>query len=83
MQGLVPDLYFIFMLPIEVLMRRKIGAKEPDRIEQEEKEFYEKVLTGYKDFIRENPQMVAVFDATQTIEEIHGQVVSRVEQLLG
>lgn len=83
MQGLVPDLYFIFMLPIEVLMGRRAGAKEPDRIEQETRDFYEKVLKGYGDFIKDNPQMVAVFDATQTIEEIHGQVVSRAEQLLG
>jgi dTMP kinase len=83
MRELCPDLYLIFMLPIEVLFERMAVAKELDRIEQEKRGFYERVLKGYEDFIRDNPQMVAVFDATQSIQEIHGQVTSRVEQLLG
>ncbi|MCX6738032.1 MAG: dTMP kinase [Candidatus Parcubacteria bacterium] len=83
MKGLYPELYLIFMVPVDVILERRAAAKDVDRIEQEGPDFWEKVLQGYKDFIRDNPQMVAVFDATQSIQEIHGQVPSRVEQLLG
>jgi dTMP kinase len=83
MKGLCPALYLIFMVPVDVILERRAAAKDVDRIEQEGPDFWERVLQGYRDFIKDNPRIVAVFDGTQSIQEIHSQVVSRVEQLLG
>ena len=82
MEGVSPDLYLILMMPVEVFLERRKEKKEQDRIEQETRDFFERAIQGYNDFIKENPKKVTVFDATLSIEEIHEQIVERVKKLL-
>lgn len=82
MDGMLPDLYVILMASVEDLMQRKEHILELDRIEKEALDFYKRVLRGYQDFIDQDLEMVAVFDATLSPEEIHGQILKSVKRIL-
>jgi len=97
MEGKLPDLYLIFMLPFSEILSRRPTSLPLDRIEQEMEKslnkpsgdlldkkgggFYERVLQGYKDFIKQNPVIVAEFDGTLSREEIFSQVKAKVKKL--
>ncbi len=80
MEGKLPDLYLVLMLPFEEILLRR--PRFLDRIEQEEEDFYKRVLRGYRDFLEQNPTIATEFDATLSREEIFSQIKTRVKKLL-
>ncbi|MEA3452978.1 MAG: dTMP kinase [Patescibacteria group bacterium] len=80
MEKVLPDLYIILMASLDVLMQRK--GVDTDRIESESLEFHERVLRGYQDFIVQNPEITAVFDAGLSREKIHSQILESVKRVL-
>ena len=77
--GLVPDLTFVFDIDTETSMKR-VG-KDKDRMENAGVEFHKKVRNGYLELAKNEPDRIKVLDATQTIEEIHNQVIYLISQL--
>lgn len=71
--GLKPDLTFVFDVDIETSQSR-VGS-EKDRMESAGIEFFERVRHGFLEIAKQEPNRVKVIDSTQTIEEIHKQVV--------
>ncbi len=64
---LEPDLTLIFDAPVEIAQQRLHAATaNPDRFEQEQADFFEKVRAAYIRIARENPNRVRLIDATQT-----------------
>jgi len=78
--NLLPDLTVLLDLPAEVAMSRR-GNKgtEPDRLEREQVEFFERAREEYLRMAKE-PRFLVV-DATLSPEEIHAQVLERVAKL--
>lgn len=69
---LQPDLTLIFDAPVEIAQKRLHAATaNPDRFEQEQAAFFERVRATYLRIARENPQRVRLIDATQTPENIN------------
>jgi dTMP kinase len=69
---LQPDLTLIFDAPVEVAQQRLHAATpNPDRFEQEQAGFFEKVRAAYLRIARENPARVRVIDATRTPADIN------------
>ncbi|HNL21933.1 MAG TPA: dTMP kinase [Rhodocyclaceae bacterium] len=69
---LQPDLTLIFDAPVEVAQKRlHAGTPNPDRFEQEQSAFFERVRAAYLRIAAENPQRVRVIDATRTPDEIN------------
>jgi dTMP kinase len=67
-----PDLTLIFDAPVEVAQKRLHAATaNPDRFEQEQAAFFERVRAAYLRIANENPQRVRLIDATQTPENIN------------
>jgi dTMP kinase len=67
-----PDLTLIFDAPVPIAQRRLHAAtSQPDRFEQEQAVFFERVRDAYLRIARENPDRVRLVDATQTREEIN------------
>lgn len=67
MGDLQPDLTLIFDAPVAVAQQRLHAATaQPDRFEQEQAEFFERVRSAYLRIASENPGRVRVIDATQT-----------------
>ena len=64
---LQPDLTLIFDAPVEIAQQRLHAAtSNPDRFEQEQTAFFERVRSAYLRITRENPDRVRLIDATQT-----------------
>lgn len=77
--GIKPDLTIVFDIDIETSMQR-VGTKK-DRMESAGKEFFNRVRNGYLEIAKNEPQRVKVINSSDTIENIHKQVLELVENL--
>ena len=77
--GLKPDLTVVFDIDVETSMKR-VGQNK-DRMESAGVDFFNKVRTGYLEIAKKEPERVKVINSSDTIENIHKQVVELIEQL--
>ncbi len=72
--GLVPDLYLVFDLPVETgRARQEAVGKKPDRLELSGSDFLERVRRGYRE-LAERDERARLVDAKGTVEEVHARV---------
>lgn len=64
LEGLSPDLTFLLDLSPEQALARKKKAKEPDRLESEELDFYRRVREGYLALAMSEPNRFVVLDTS-------------------
>ena len=80
--NLIPTLTVLLDLPADLaIARRGNKGTEPDRLESEQLEFFERAREQYLNMATE-PRFL-VIDATNSVEDIHRQVLGRVNALLG
>jgi dTMP kinase len=79
-QGLQPALTFWFDLPAETAAERRAAARSPDRFEQLDVHFFNRVRQGYARRMEQAPQRFARLDASQSREQVWAQVVAQMEQ---
>ena len=78
---LMPDLTVLLDLPADqAIARRSSKGTEPDRLESEQLEFFERARSEYLKMAIE-PRF-QVIDATDSVDQIHQQVLGRVKTLL-
>ena len=77
--GIKPDLTIIFDIDAETSAQR-VG-KEKDRMESAGLDFFNKVRHGYLKIAEKEPDRVKVINSSDTIENIHNQVVELIEKL--
>ena len=80
-QGLNPDLTVLLDIPVEVGLARK-GDKKPDRFEQEDIAFHQRVREGYLKLAADEPQRWLVVDAAQSKEKIVEIIWQKVKGVL-
>lgn len=69
--GLQPTLTFLFDVPIEIAQARvAASATAPDRFEQEQQVFFERVRGAYLDRARNEPKRIVCIDATKSLAAI-------------
>lgn len=67
-----PDLTLIFDAPVATARQRlQAATANPDRFEQEQAAFFDRVRAAYLRIATENPSRVRLIDATQTPDNIH------------
>ena len=76
--GLKPDLTIVLDVDVETSQNR-VGA-EKDRMESAGVEFFERVRKGFLEIAKQEPQRVKVIDSTQSIEEIHEQILELIKK---
>ena len=69
-QGLQPDITLYFDVAPEVGRSRSGRIKTPDRFEQEQEDFYQRVREAYLRRAREHPQRIHLVDANADIPAI-------------
>ena len=74
--GLKPDLTIVLDVDVETSQKR-VGT-EKDRMESAGIEFFERVRKGFLEIAKQEPERVKVVDSTQSIEEIHRQILELV-----
>lgn len=81
-QGIMPDLTILLDLPAMVGISRKKDQKELDRMELESLDFHEKVAAGYRELAKLAPERIYTVDATDSIENIHKEIVDKLNLVL-
>ena len=77
-EGLTPDLTLLFNLSVAdsaVRTRRRVAAKNTDRLDSENVEFHERVRQAYLEIAQTDPQRVQVIDARGSAQETHALVM--------
>ncbi len=78
-----PDMVLLLNLPIEVGHARvEKEGKRKDRLDLQQKDFYERVNNGYLTLAKTNPNRYVVVDATKSIEEVASVIWETVEDAL-
>lgn len=78
--GLKPDITFFLALPPSE-GRKRMAARDFDRIEQEQLSFHERVYAGYLAAAAEEPERIRVIDASKSIEEVREEIRSYLDVL--
>lgn len=82
-QGSVrPDLTVLLDAPIAVSAERIAGRDWQDRFEQEQAEFFERVRQGYLAIAVNEPDRVAIIDASQPLAVVQQQLLKTLQQYL-
>ncbi|MET0333914.1 MAG: dTMP kinase [Rhizobacter sp.] len=79
-QGLQPDLTIWFDLPAETAAARRAAARAPDRFEQLDVDFFNRVRAGYEARCQQAPQRFARIDSSVPRDQVWAQVVAHMEQ---
>ncbi len=77
-----PDLTILLDAPVKVGMARAGSRSAPDRFEQEQHEFFERVRACYLDIAAAEKERFAVVDTTHDIEQVRADVVAIVDRLI-
>jgi len=75
-----PDATLLFDVPVEVSIKRLASAREPDKFERENAQFFEKLRQAYLQGATENPGIFHIINANQSLENVKvlvEQVISR------
>lgn len=72
--NLRPDLVLVFDAPVHVALRRAKGRGKPDRIEAENKAFFERVRKGYLERAAQFPERYKVIDASVPLSKVRIQL---------
>ena len=72
--SLQPDVTLYFDVPSELGKARTLATRDPDRFEQEERAFFDRVRAGYQRRAREHPSRMAIIDASATLDTVKRNV---------
>lgn len=65
-----PDATLLFDVPVEISIQRLTSAREPDKFERENAQFFEKLRQAYLKRAAENPHIFHIIDANQAIDKV-------------
>ena len=74
-----PDLTLWFDVPPALAQQRRAAAREADRFEQQDLDFFARVRAGYEARLRASPQRFVRIDASLTPPEVASQVAAALE----
>lgn len=82
--GLVPDrTYLVELDPATAQSRRNDGGSEDDRMESEDRDFYERVVAAYSALADEHSDRILRLDGNRSIEDLQNDIRADVNALLG
>jgi dTMP kinase len=76
-----PDMTIIFDLSVEVGLQRANNRSEPDRFEQENVDFFNRVRNAYLERAAKSPQHYAIVDAEPDLDTVQQNLLKVLKQL--
>jgi dTMP kinase len=76
--NLKPDFTFYFKLPLDESINRRNG-RELDRMEQSGHDFFDRVILGFEELAKQEPERIIIIDANKSREEIFNRILKRVK----
>ena len=81
--GLVPDRTLLLMLDTDAARARAVGrTTDLDRLEQEGRDFFERVQQAYAELARTDPERISTLDAAQPPDALHEMAMAAIEDLI-
>lgn len=80
--GFEPNRTWLFDVPLEVARQRLSDAREPDRFEREQADFFKRTREGYLQCVKASPERFLTVDGTQSIERIREVLAADLDALL-
>ncbi|OGU57662.1 MAG: dTMP kinase [Ignavibacteria bacterium GWF2_33_9] len=77
-QNVIPDFTFYFRLPLEESINRR-NYREFDRMELAGMEFFGKVINGFEELAKQEPERIIIIDAHKSREEIFEEILSKIK----
>ncbi len=68
--ALRPDATLLFDVPVEISLQRLVSAREPDKFERENAQFFQKLRQAYLQRADENPEIFHIINANQSIDKV-------------
>jgi len=81
-QDLQPDLTILLDLPAHIGLQRARKRSAPDRFETETLQFFERVRAGYLALAQQEPDRIALIDATQPLNQVTQAVHQAIQTVL-
>ena len=69
-----PDLTLLLDIPVEIGLERANNRGDPDRFEQEQQDFFNRVRAGYLSLANENSDRYVVIDASQELQDVQTDI---------
>ena len=69
-ESLQPDLTLLFDVPVAVSVQSLAGARDPDRFERENADFFERIRQAYLERARDFPERFRIVDSSRSLDEI-------------
>lgn len=80
--AVIPDLTILLDLGAEEGLRRRNHTDKVDRLDLQQKDFYERVCQGYKKLAEKYKDRYMVADSTKSIEEVKESIWQKVKLML-
>lgn len=81
--GLVPDITFLLdITPKAAFSRHASRGNAKDRMENKSPAFYNRVRQGFLEIAKQNRKRFVVLNSTDSVDEIHSQILSQVNKKL-
>lgn len=77
-----PNLTIFLDVTPETGFTRRNGSEKIDRLDLQQKDFYERVYRGYKTLAEKNQERYAVIDGSKSIDEVHNKIWEAVFKLI-
>ncbi len=77
-----PDLTLLLDAPVEVGRERAGKRSAPDRFEQEQVAFFERVRESYLALARQQPERIKVIDASQALPDVQKQIATFLNEII-
>ena len=74
MELCMPDITVYLRLDAETSLRRRLAESEPDRIEREKREFFERAAQGFDRLAEQEPDRYLTIDASRSVEAVIGEL---------
>ncbi|GJL62568.1 MAG: thymidylate kinase [Nitrospirales bacterium] len=81
-QGLMPNLTFLFDLPIQEGLARRKRAKNQNRLDRESQAFHSRVRRGFLNIAAQDPQRFTIINGQESPENIAKTIEHKVINLL-
>jgi dTMP kinase len=79
---LMPDLTILLELDFEIGLQRRHKTDKIDRMDMQEKSFYDRTEAGYTELAKLYPKRIKTIDALLSIEEIEAKIYKQVSAVL-
>ena len=70
----IPDITFVLDVDVKTARSRMKEPRRPDRMEEQEPEFYERVHQGYRELPKSDPDRIVLIDGSRSPDLIEDQI---------